>query len=390
MGSQKGRRTGGPSVHYQIVFYVDDTDAETWGVRLKANRRWGWLSLALILAPVLVSCQKPPQAALEGARSALDSASAAGALRYAEKAYREAESTYKSGMMEVARQKGRLAPLRRFQTADSLLTRAFNLAWEAARQARDLQRNLEIQALNEQASLREEVLTWRRSLDGALNNFRAERHWSSAELSLETAARLIREKEFQAALETIAKGRQALVMVRDVVAEYTNHEAQELTRWRAWVQETLRESRERGTYAIIVDKSAHKTYLVKAGKLIRTYACDLGYNSAWQKLFAGDGATPEGKYHVTQVKRASKYYRALPLNFPNDADRKRFRENKARGIISSRAGIGKNIEIHGSGGRGEDWTEGCVALSDADMDHLLRYAGAGTPVTIVRRSDQWP
>jgi L,D-peptidoglycan transpeptidase YkuD (ErfK/YbiS/YcfS/YnhG family) len=90
------------------------------------------------------------------------------------------------------------------------------------------------------------------------------------------------------------------------------------------------------------------------------------------------------------VKRASKYYRALLLDFPNSADKQRFRENKSKGVISSRAGIGKNIEIHGSGSRNEDWTEGCVALSNADMDHLLRHVGAGTPVTIVRRSDQWP
>jgi murein L,D-transpeptidase YafK len=176
-----------------------------------------------------------------------------------------------------------------------------------------------------------------------------------------------------------------------MLAEYSDDEAQRMDLWRGWVEQTLAESRKQGTYALIVDKSAHKTYLAKSGRLVHTYDCELGYNSAHNKMFAGDGATPEGKYRVTQVKpRGSKYYKALLLSYPNQSDQKRFGENKKKGIISAQAHIGGFIEIHGEGGKNQDWTEGCVALTNRDMDHLMQYVRAGTRVTIVRRSDQWP
>jgi murein L,D-transpeptidase YafK len=139
-----------------------------------------------------------------------------------------------------------------------------------------------------------------------------------------------------------------------------------------------------------VDKSAHKAYLVKGGTVLKTYRCDLGWNSAEQKYFQGDGATPEGKYQITAVKHRSKYHKALLINYPNESDKKRFAENKRKGVISRYARIGALIEIHGGGGRDQDWTDGCIALTDRDMDNLLAYVSVGTAVTIVRRSDTWP
>jgi murein L,D-transpeptidase YafK len=79
----------------------------------------------------------------------------------------------------------------------------------------------------------------------------------------------------------------------------------------------------------------------------------------------------------------SRYHRALLLDYPNAADRERFAAAKRRGEIPRGAGIGGLIEIHGEGGRGQNWTEGCVALSNRDMDDLFRRVGTGTRVTIV-------
>ena len=56
-------------------------------------------------------------------------------------------------------------------------------------------------------------------------------------------------------------------------------------------------------------------------------------------------------------------------------------------MMSARARPGGLIEIHGEGGRGEDWTRGCVALSNRDMDDLFRRVAVGTPVTIVGAED---
>jgi lipoprotein-anchoring transpeptidase ErfK/SrfK len=79
----------------------------------------------------------------------------------------------------------------------------------------------------------------------------------------------------------------------------------------------------------------------------------------------------------------TRYYRALMLDYPNEEDMKRFRALKQQGLVPRRGGAGSNIEIHGDGGREQDWTQGCVALSNDDMDALVGFVQVGTPVTIV-------
>jgi murein L,D-transpeptidase YafK len=100
---------------------------------------------------------------------------------------------------------------------------------------------------------------------------------------------------------------------------------------------------------------------------------------------AGDKATPEGNYQIVNKKSGghTTYYKAMLLNYPNAEDRAAFARKKNQGLISRRTGIGNLIEIHGNGGRGFDWTSGCVGMRDRDIDDLFRLVGAGTRVTIV-------
>jgi hypothetical protein len=335
--------------------------------------------------------QHPPVTSLENAKSALKQAAKTGALRYEKQSYRSAEKLMQEGWMEMAHQNGRLAPFRNYQVADSILKLAAEIAHETDRKAGERIRYLDSLAQSERAALQNQLLLCREALDGSLANFKAEHYWTSAELSLQVSELLIAKGEYEEACQTVAKGRESLHQLIEILGEYANDEAHKINVWRRWVQETLAESRTNGTYAVIVDKKAHKAYLVRAGDLVHTYDCEVGYNSVHQKLFAGDGATPEGKYQISAVKpRGSKYYKALLINYPNALDNKRFQENKKRGIISSHARIGGLIEIHGEGGRNEDWTDGCVALTNKEMDHIMQYVTVGTPVTIVRRSDLWP
>jgi L,D-peptidoglycan transpeptidase YkuD (ErfK/YbiS/YcfS/YnhG family) len=329
-------------------------------------------------------------AVYDGAKTALKLAADAGALRYQKDQYRNAEKLLREGWLEIAHQKGRLAPFRSYQNADSLLKLASQTARDAQRSTLETIRNLDSLALAERADLAEELRTWRESLDGSLENFQAERHWTSAEFALRQADNLIRKAEFEEASLTLEKGRKELRNMESTIAEYANDEAKKIGVWRQWVHETIEQSKTNGTYALIIDKSAHKAHLVKSGDLVRSYNCELGYNSARQKLFAGDGATPEGTYSVTKVKYASKFHHALLINYPNQTDLRRLRDNKSKGIISHWARAGALIEIHGQGGKNKDWTDGCVALSDRDIDHLMQFASVGMPITIVRRSDLWP
>jgi hypothetical protein len=155
--------------------------------------------------------------------------------------------------------------------------------------------------------------------------------------------------------------------------------------WNRQVSEVLDRSRIQREPAIIVDKLKHALYLVRGGLLVKQYPVDLGSNGLEPKLHSGDLATPEGHYFVSQRKDVghSRYHRALLIDYPNDRDWRRYREARADGRVGHTVGIGSLIEVHGNGGTGRDWTEGCIALSDFDMDVVFKHARVGTPVTIV-------
>lgn len=155
--------------------------------------------------------------------------------------------------------------------------------------------------------------------------------------------------------------------------------------WRHWVELTLEESRISGDTAIVVDKLHRRLLLFHSGLKMAEFPAELGANGLRRKEHAGDRATPEGMYRVVRLKYGpqTKYYKALLINYPNEEDRARYAQGKARGTIPARAGIGSLIEIHGHGGEGQDWTDGCVALANEHMDVVFARARIGTPVTIV-------
>ena len=121
------------------------------------------------------------------------------------------------------------------------------------------------------------------------------------------------------------------------------------------------------------------------GRLAESYTVDLGSNVLERKVAAGDQATPEGRYRIVRRldEGESRYYKALLLDYPNEADRQRLEEHRESGAVSASARPGGLIEIHGEGGRGTNWTDGCVALANGDMDELFRRVKVDTPVTIV-------
>jgi murein L,D-transpeptidase YafK len=119
--------------------------------------------------------------------------------------------------------------------------------------------------------------------------------------------------------------------------------------------------------------------------MVSEFAIELGPNWMRTKCRQGDDATPEGRYSIIARRSGNqtKYGWALVINYPNDEDRRRFVLGKRRGEIDASARIGGAVEIHGGGGRSSDWTDGCVALVNDDMQALYRMASVGTPVTIV-------
>jgi murein L,D-transpeptidase YafK len=134
---------------------------------------------------------------------------------------------------------------------------------------------------------------------------------------------------------------------------------------------------------IRVDKSERTLTLFAAGRPVRAYTgIQLGDAPTGAKRFQGDERTPEGAYVIDYGNPSSAYHLSLHVSYPNAADRAFAR---ARGRSP-----GGDIFIHGQpnewpeGRRvAGDWTDGCVALSNAEIEELWSLVGDGTPIEIV-------
>lgn len=202
-----------------------------------------------------------------------------------------------------------------------------------------------------------------------------------------TARKLAEHGDYAAALD---HANRALALAVELDAAWSrDHERFSdpalLALWRGLADATIEESRRSATAAIVVDKMHRTVSLYRAGRRIARFDAELGANGLERKLYSGDRATPEGRYRVAVKKSggATKYHLALLIDYPNADDRRRYQLSVEEGVIPRSTGIGGLIEIHGGGGTGRDWTDGCVALSDDDMDRLFPEVRVGTPVTIV-------
>ena len=136
----------------------------------------------------------------------------------------------------------------------------------------------------------------------------------------------------------------------------------------------------------MVKKSERKLYLMRQDKPIRTYWIALGNRPDGHKERQGDGRTPEGRYMIDWRQPSSKFRKSLHISYPSFSDRMR----------AQRKGDdpGGMIMIHGqprSSHRNdlqqalskENWTQGCIAVSDLAIDEIWEYTTNGTPIEIL-------
>ncbi|MDH4194213.1 MAG: L,D-transpeptidase [Nitrospirota bacterium] len=159
----------------------------------------------------------------------------------------------------------------------------------------------------------------------------------------------------------------------------------QITLWEQWVNRTIRWSTSTAGTAVVVLKAPRRLFVYQRGRIIADYPVSLGFSGLADKLSEGDGATPEGQFHVIRKKEGAgtKYYKALLLDYPTAAHQQRFQEAQANGLLPSDRSIGSLIEIHGEGPDNEDATSGCIGLENSAMDQVFDRAKTGTPVTIV-------
>ena len=135
--------------------------------------------------------------------------------------------------------------------------------------------------------------------------------------------------------------------------------------------------------SIVVEKSTHERSLFKNGKLLRTYNVALGRGGPERKSQEGDARTPEGAYYIDSRNPQSGFHRALHVSYPNAID---VAAAHARGLSA-----GSDVEVHGIRNRlgwlGRlhrlvDWTAGCIAVTDSEIDEIWRVVPDGTPILI--------
>ena len=137
---------------------------------------------------------------------------------------------------------------------------------------------------------------------------------------------------------------------------------------------------------VVIDKRRRRMHLLYRDRIVRRYRVALGQNPVGHKQEQGDGRTPEGLYRIDYKKPESRFNLALHIDYPNERDRA---EAAARGVDPGGA-----IYIHGQPSEAtehayfrlkfarEDWTDGCIAVTNAEMDEVYRSVREWTPVLI--------
>jgi len=135
--------------------------------------------------------------------------------------------------------------------------------------------------------------------------------------------------------------------------------------------------------SVLVDKSDEKLYLLKDGRVLAEYSVSFGASPKGHKEQEGDERTPEGNYVLDYKKEDSSFYRAIHISYPNEEDKRSAAE---RGVDPGGA-----IMIHGQRNwlgwlsfitQRFNWTDGCIAVTNGEMDEIWDSVPVDTPIEI--------
>ena len=130
---------------------------------------------------------------------------------------------------------------------------------------------------------------------------------------------------------------------------------------------------------VVVEKGDRQMFLLSGNKVLKAYDIGLGFQPIGHKMFEGDGRTPEGVYYIDRQNPNSQYHLSLGISYPDP-------EDKARAMMLGQQ-PGGDIMIHGRGPYGNkqklrDWTAGCIAVNDDEMEDIFSMVRPGVPVVI--------
>ena len=340
--------------------------------------------LITIIGYLLISnTPQPPVNEIEKARISLSKAYKSKADTYSNDLYAEAKADYDSAMINWKKENAKFIFFRKYDKVSKFAKQTVKRADRAVETSTLSSNTYKVTLKNKIKSLNK--------LDDDLNTY-FNRYPLPSEIrnSISTGRLQLQEGEMEFEKGQYITANKKLNKADDLLSSAYDKAYSDLERylrsypiWRKWAEAAIKESKSSESYSIIIDKLSKKCFVYLNGIKKYEFDVELGRNWVGDKKKMGDKATPEGMYKIINKFSSTKYSNALLLDYPNDEDRARFNTYKAKGIIPRTAKIGGGIEIHGSGGKGVDWTEGCIALENSEMEIIYRIASIGTPVTIV-------
>ena len=135
--------------------------------------------------------------------------------------------------------------------------------------------------------------------------------------------------------------------------------------------------------SVVVEKGAHRLTLYYRGSPVRSYRIALGGNPRGTKQRIGDRRTPEGLYHIDWRNPESRFHLSLHISYPDDADRARAaRSGVSPGGAIMIHGLPRGYEDVGAAHSEVDWTDGCVAVTNEEVEEIWRAVPLGAPIQI--------
>jgi murein L,D-transpeptidase YafK len=135
--------------------------------------------------------------------------------------------------------------------------------------------------------------------------------------------------------------------------------------------------------SIAIHKGTRQLFVFSKEQLMKTYNVALGVNPVGKKEVEGDNKTPEGLYNINRKNPFSTYHKSLGISYPNAEDKEHARElgqNPGGDIMIH--GLMKHMNNPGKLHIKSNWTAGCIAVTDEEIDELFQQIKVGTPVFI--------
>lgn len=124
---------------------------------------------------------------------------------------------------------------------------------------------------------------------------------------------------------------------------------------------------------LVMDKLHYTLSVVDGDKVVKRYRVGLGADPVKRKICQDNSTTPEGVFTIYNLQPEASFHKAYDVDYPSDIDQTRYLIGQQEGLVPSGRGIGGEIQIHGRGSFG-NWTAGCMALDDEDIDELFQHS----------------